>query len=494
VSPAEPADELHASAVLEAPRAPVGWPAWRLREAIVAGELGALEVVRAHLDRLAEVEPWLNAAAFIRRDAALAEAAALEARLQHGAPPGPLCGVPVTVKDILATAGTPTRCGSLAFAENVPSADAVAVARLRAAGAIVIAKTNCPEFAFGVSTESEAQGVTRSPWGEHSPGGSSGGEAALVAAGASALGIGTDYGGSLRWPAQCCGVLALRPTRGAIAATGQLPEAGGRLDGRAGSAAPDSVQRQFQVAGPIARSVRDLAIAMATLGGSDPAAARPQQTAGCSGGLRELRVGWVDREDSQRVSAHARAAVQAAAAALAADEIDVEQAPGSLDGLHVAFNALRDTDPLADLIAAIGTRRHLLGPAAARTLAAAPVSGADPQPLQMKILELRARVLVQLERTPVLLAPVAPTAACRLDGTALVDGELLAGFALMAQCRAVSALGLPALSIPVARDPRGLPLSVQVIAGPGREDLALAVGGRLERLLGGWVQPPWKGR
>src|SRR4051794_8137530 len=192
---------------LTAPRAPVGWPAWRLRDAISAGQLRVVDVVQAHLDRLAEVQPTLTAAVEVRREAALAEAARAQARLDAGEPAGPLCGVPFTVKDVIATAGTPTRCGSAAFVDNVPAVDAVAVRRLRAAGAILIAKTNCPEFAFGVTTDNQVYGVTTNPWGAHSPGGSSGGEAALVASGASPLGLGTDYGGSLRWPAQCCGVL-----------------------------------------------------------------------------------------------------------------------------------------------------------------------------------------------------------------------------------------------------------------------------------------------
>jgi amidase len=492
VSTAAPPVEPFAAATLGPPQPPVLWPAWRLREAIVGGEYTAREVVEAHLRRLDEVEPWLNATAFVRGDAALAEADALQAGLDAGERPGPLCGVPITVKDILATAGTPTCLGSLAFAENTPAVDAAAVARLRAAGAIVIAKTNCPEFAFGVTTESVAQGVTRSPWGAHSPGGSSGGEAALVAAGASALGLGTDYGGSLRWPAQCCGVLALRPGVGAVDGTGQLPERGGRLDGGPGVPGPDSVQRQFQVVGPIARTVRDLALVMATLGGRELAAAGPQATDGGSGSLPGgLRIGWVGGEDSQRVGPDARAALSAVVQALESAGLALEEAPGSLDALHVAFNELRDTDPLADLVAAVGERRGLLGAAAARALAGAPVSGADPRPLRIRIVELRDRVLAQLERTPVLIAPLAPVAACGLDGTATVDGATLAGFELMAQCRAVSATGLPALGIPVGHDRRGLPLSVQVIGGPGGEGLVLDVGVVLERLLGGRREPPW---
>jgi amidase len=477
------ATDPHPVARVRAPIAPAGWPAWRLREAIAAHELAASEVVRAHLDRLDEVAPALNAVARDRRAEALQEARALDQRLASGAEPGVLCGVPITVKDVIATAGTETSCGSAAFAGNVPAVDAVAVARLRAAGAIVIAKSNCPEFGFGITTESVVYGITRSPWGAHSPGGSSGGEAALIAAGASALGLGTDYGGSVRWPAQCCGILALRPGVGSVDPDGQLPESGGRIDGRSGPAGPvPNVQRMFQVIGPIARTVRDLALAFSAMAG------RPLSR---DESWHRERVGWVSGDGTVPVGADAQAAVRLAADALAGPRTAVEAASGRLDGLHAAFNALRDTDPLDDHRAAVGPRQALLGPGAAALLAAAPVSAADPGPLRERLDQLRSRVLTQLQRTPVLIAPVAPVAACELDGTALVEGVRRSGFELMAQCRAVSALGFPALSIPVGRDRRGLPLSVQVVAGPGGEELVLAVGLRLEQLLGGAQQPPW---
>lgn len=471
------------------PRPPAGLPAWQLRDAVACGELRVVDVVSAHLDRLDEVQPVLNAAVAVRRAAALAEARELQAALDDGAPPGLLCGVPFTVKDVIATADLPSRCGSAAFADNRQGADAAAVARLRAAGAILIAKTACPEFAFGVTTDNPVEGVTRNPWGAHSAGGSSGGEAALIGAGASALGIGTDYGGSLRWPAQSCGVLAVRPGERRVDGTGQLPERGGRMDGRAGDGgdldAELSVQRRFQVVGPLARTVRDLALALGVL--ADDAtlvrlASAPAPPASA--------VGWTVTESSQAVGAGVADAVVAAVARLAEAGIAVVHAPTVLDGLHHAFNALRDTDPLADLRRAVGDRLDLVGPGARRTLDTAPVSLADPGPLWAALDRLRDGVLAQLDRTPVLIVPVAPAAACALDGTATVDGTLLTAFELMAQCRAVSALRLPALSIPVGQA-GGLPVSVQVVAGPGREDLVLGIGLLLEQLLGGAQEPPW---
>jgi amidase len=168
----------------------------------------------------------------------------------------------------------------------------------------------------------------------------------------------------------------------------------------------------------------------------------------------------------------------------------VQRTPGVLGGLHDAFNALRATDPMADLRAAVADRAGLLSPFV-RSVLEAGASPEDQKPLWQRLLRLRARALAQLADTPVLLLPVAPAPACDLEGNAEVDGERVAGFALMAQCRSVSALGFPALSIPVGSDRHGLPISVQVVAAPAREDLVLQVGLLIEELRGGWQPPPW---
>jgi amidase len=475
------------SAQLPPPVAPVGWPAWRLRDAVASGELDPVEAVGAHLERLITVEPVLNAAAYVRHEQALADAAALGRSLVASGRPGLLCGVPVTVKDVIATAGIPTTAGSAAFAANVPRRDAVAVARLRAAGAIVIAKSNCPEFAFGVTCANALHGTTGSPWGSHSPGGSSGGDAALVAAGASALGVGTDYGGSLRWPAASCGVMALRPGLGAVDGGGQLPERGGRMDGGAELPdGPDGPQRRFQVVGPIARSARDLALAYAVLAGLPSPPANPT--------LAGIVFAAVPDLDGGPIGGDAMSAVTLAIEALRDAGHSVQDASGALDGLHAAYNAMRVTDPLADLRAAVADRADLIGAEVAAILAAAP-SAAPSQQIaaerQHALDLLRAGVNERLRRTPVLLLPVAPAAACDFAGRAPVDGRVLAGFELMTHCRAISALGFPAVSVPVGLGAGGLPVSVQVVAAPGQEMLALAAATLLEQLLGGTPTPPW---
>jgi amidase len=488
--------ELRAAARLPAPREPAGWPAARLRDAIAARALSAVEVVSAHLERLAEVQPWLNAATSVRADAALAEAAAADRRVAAGEPAGVLCGVPISVKDVIAVAGVESACASAAFAGNVPSVDAVAVARLRAAGAIVMVKANCPEFAFGITCESARHGVTRSPWGDHSPGGSSGGDAALVAAGAVAIGLGTDYGGSVRWPAASCGVVGLRPGVGAVDGTGQLPGRGGRLDGAAGaggSSALEPLQRRLQVVGPLARSLTELRLALGILSGGRAGPAEVPNVA---------RVGVVPIVDGEPNAEPVSSALRAAAGVLAASGVEVQELPGALDGLHAAYNAVRATDPLADLRAALAGREGRVGPVARAILAAAPLpapagsatpaadaaaDAAAEAELAARVAEARARVA----GTPVLLAPVAPSVACDLEGRARVARKVLSGFELMGACRAVSALGVPAVAVPVGVDPSGLPLAVQVVAGPGGEGAALAVAGLLEAALGSGPRPPW---
>lgn len=187
-----------------------------IAQAVRGRHATAVAVLEAFADRLMRTNAALNAVIASRLEDARLEAIAVDERLQAGRPVGPLAGVPFTVKDVLATADLPTTCGSKVLAEHRTAGDATVVSRLRRAGAILVGKTNCPEFAFGVDTVNDLHGRTRNPLGNFTPGGSSGGEAAAVAAGMSALGLGTDFGGSVRWPAQCTGIVGLRPTIGAL--------------------------------------------------------------------------------------------------------------------------------------------------------------------------------------------------------------------------------------------------------------------------------------
>lgn len=255
--------------------------------------LSPVAVVGEALDRAEASQDWINAFTTICRESALAEAKALEAAFERGEDPGPLAGVPLTVKDVIATRGVRTTFGSPAFADHMAAADSAAVERLRRAGAVVIGKTATPEFACRQTTTSALSGVTRNPWNcELTPGGSSGGSSASLAAGIGSLSLVTDGGGSARLPAACTGIAGFKPTFGLIPLEG----------------APDAFAGLGHI-GLMARSVADIETALAVVAGphGDDAAslsrhlARAGLVQPAGRPLQGLRVGWRERLHEERV-------------------------------------------------------------------------------------------------------------------------------------------------------------------------------------------------
>jgi aspartyl-tRNA(Asn)/glutamyl-tRNA(Gln) amidotransferase subunit A len=252
-----------------------------LRDEIAAGRVSAVEVCRTCLSRIGAVNPSLNAFNLVDGDRALARAAEIDRRRAAGEPLGPLAGVPVALKDNLCMRGMRTTASSRILERFVPPYSATVVEHLEAAGAVIVGKTNCDEFAMGSSNENSAFGPARNPWApDRTPGGSSGGSAAAVAARCVPLALGSDTGGSIRQPAAFCGVVGLKPTYGRVSRYGLL----------AFASSLDQI-------GPIARTAADAALALTVLAGADPADATssrepvPDFTAALGGDVRGVRIG-----------------------------------------------------------------------------------------------------------------------------------------------------------------------------------------------------------
>jgi amidase len=450
-----------------------------IAEAVQAGSLSAAAVVAAARMRAsAEEGKALNAFVTEDWDSAAVAAATLDARRAAGGALGPLAGVPFSVKDVIAVAGLPVTAGSRAFAGTVATTTAPAVQRLLDADAILVGKTNCPEFAFGMTCDSPLLGRTANPrYPTATPGGSSGGEAASVAAGISALGVGTDFGGSLRWPAQCVGIVALRPGIGAVPGQGQVPGVAGNFgsEGVVPAVSP-GMQGSFQTIGPLARSVRDLRVAYGVM-------SEVEADTGSALGPA-LRVVWSDGRAFGPVRREVTALMERLAAALATAGHTVAQQPDLFAECLPAYNRLREVDPMLDHAAAITGREGSISEANLKTiqdsLAASPT---DLELAGTAAESARVGALSQINAVDFALLPVAGGPAAGVEGSLDVDGDQLQGWGIMGPCRAVTLTGCPVVSLPIGLSADGLPLSVQVVASPGGEMRALAFAEVLEKLV-----------
>src|SRR6202034_3236103 len=279
--------------------------ATKLAELIRTREISPVEVIKAHLDRIEAANPKVNAIVTIA-DGALESAKEAEAGVLRGDELGPMHGVPFTVKDSIDTANVLTQRGSPIFKGRTPETDATSVARMKKAGGILLAKTNLPEFSYGIESDNLLTGRTNNPWNlEMTPGGSSGGESAAIAAGMSPLGLGTDLAISLRGPAAHTGIVSLKATHGRVPMTGIWPRE----------------PRRFWHVGPMARSIRDLSLAFSQLAGPDgqdgySSSAVPFDNGMVSSNKHSLRVGWLVEPGFGPIDREVAATVEAAANAL----------------------------------------------------------------------------------------------------------------------------------------------------------------------------------
>ena len=415
-------------------------------------ELSAAEVVDTHLARIDEVNGTINAVVQIAADRARAEAQAADEMLARGTLLGPLHGVPFTAKDNFETAGIVTAIGAVERADVVPAADATAVARLRRAGAILLGKTNCPEWGGGIETVNELYGRTNNPYDvARSPGGSSGGECAIIAAGGSPLGLGNDSGGSLRLPAAWCGVVTLKPTAQLVPLTGVLDD-----EGSLGALSDPRTQ-----VGPVARSVADVALALRLVAGPDGRdAAVPPVAMGDADSveLRGLRAGFYADNEICEPTPETAETVRAASAALAEAGVELEE-----------------TLPPAEGDLTVRIWRSYAGKMRTGEL--------------YRVLhdweQYRREMLVFLERFDLLVCPVFASPALAHGGTSKLDLR-----EALSYTTAYSLTGWPCAVVRCGWSADRLPIGVQLVARPWHDHVALAAAAYLEEAFGGWEKPP----
>lgn len=458
----------------------------QIAEQIRKRELSPVEVVQAHLTRIERINPKINA--FVQTDAegALAQAREAEGSASRNSQLGRLHGVPISMKSSIDVTGMPCEAGTKLRSGHTATADAPLVQRLRNAGAIVLGVTNTPELLMAWETDNLLYGRTNNPWDlSRTAGGSSGGEAAAIASGCSAGGVGSDGGGSIRVPAHFCGICGLKPTPGRIPATGHFPQ----------SVGPFAL---LGVVGPMARTISDLKAFFEVMLGpdfGDPSFA-PVPLRWPTDRQRNFRVGFFEDDSRTPVTAETRAAVRHAADALHRAGCEVESfrpeglqeaqqlwwkffgvAGGMLLG-PMTEGRERELSPILKEFNAWVARER---PHTAETLLDAWI--------QRDL--LRMKIFAQMKQFDALLCPVASIPAfLHGERSWQIDGAKVEYLDAWSYCEWFNLLGMPAVSVPVSHSAEGLPIGVQIIGRPWEEELILTVAELLEEEHPFNRQPP----
>ena len=450
--------------------------AMKLAELIRTREVSTVEVIKAHLDRIEAVNPRVNAIVTIA-ESALHSAQEAEAAVLRGDELGLLHGVPFTVKDSIDTAKVLTQRGSPIFRGRTPGTDATSVARMKKAGGILLAKTNLPEFSYGVESDNLLTGRTNNPWNlDLTPGGSSGGESAAIAAGMSPLGLGTDLAISLRGPAAHTGIVSLKATHGRVPMTGIWPRE----------------PRRFWHVGPMARSIRDLSLAFSQLAGSDgqdgySSSAVPFDSGIGSSNKRPLRVGWLVEPGFGPIDRETAATVQAASAALKdfGHTVESVRIPAlerdfALD-VWSRLHVLEMKPGFVETTA--GRSEDEIGDMARFMLSLPDTPATDYIDAAQAVERLKDGYAEYFQKYDVLLTPVLPTPSFK-HGQAelLINGQTVSVMGIMSATTPLSVTGLPGVSMRFGTSHDGMPIGVQIVGSWQNESTILHVASLLEQV------------
>jgi amidase len=458
-------------------------PAVDLLVLLRTNKISALELAEEYIRQIKRLNPQINALVDFDAERVREQARASD---RSASPKGPLAGLPVTVKSSIATAGYLCEIGSLVNKGHIPTKDATVVARLRQAGAIIVGTTNCPEYLMAYVTENLLHGRTNNPWNlDYTPGGSSGGESAAIAAGMSAGGLGSDSGGSVRVPAHFTGICSLKPTPGRIPGEGHMPPCIG----------PFSF---LGAIGPMARSIDDVALLFDVLSGQDPVDPVSLPIALRSPSLDEtkrLPIGYFEDDGLTPVTPETRQAVQAAAQALRKRGFDVrpirpkglEPARKLWETFFVRCGAMFE-EPL------VRGREDQLSPVfqdfLARAHAAPPLTAGELLNAWAEADIIRGKLLEQMQEFPLLLCPVCAVPAFRHgERSWTVDGQPVEYLDAMRYSQWFNLLAAPAAVVPVGRSPEGLPIGVQLVGRPFEDEIVLKVASVIDYAFG-YIAPP----
>ncbi|NLS97607.1 MAG: amidase [Planctomycetaceae bacterium] len=448
-----------------------------LARAIQSRQISSEQAVDACLRRIEEVNPKINAVVTLCRKEALEQARKADDDLRRGVCRGPWHGVPMTIKDSLDTAGVKTTAGTEGRKDFIPKSNATVVDRLLRSGAILLGKTNTPEITMDYRTDNLLFGSTKNPYNiAKSPGGSSGGAAAIVAAGGSPFDVGSDTGGSIRVPSGFCGTAGIKPTSGRVPRTGHI------IGFEVGYFEP------LTQLGPIARHVEDLFPLLKTIAGSDdddPAVVDMPLLDPEVVDISRLRISFHSDNGVLAAVDQVRAAVESAVSALKNAGCSVEQnCPKPLSRImDIWHSSLRSDggESIKAMLAKAGTKRcHRFLEVYQES---EPLRGDEFNRFLRHWQEFRADMHRWFTQYDAIVCPVNAYASLPVEYPL---GELLAGFTYT---YAYNLTGWPGAVVRAGTSPDGVPIGVQIIARPWREDVCLAVAGHLERVLGGWKMP-----